>query len=151
MFPLEECESSAVKGKQFLNCMRQEDHAIPVRLDQLVPDLTLVDYGGSRIPFEELKLERVIGEGGAATVHYGLWKESPVAIKMLRITNSGDQLFFDDEENSFSKTFNEFRREVLVMSSLEHPNLVQLQGLCFDPLCIVTGKLCALGKNIKIS
>jgi hypothetical protein len=58
-----------------------------------------------------------IGEGGAATVHKGTWNNEFVALKLLTIRESSDDNnnLKIEEEDSFSKVFNEFRREVFIM------------------------------------
>mmetsp|Transcript_13456 Transcript_13456/g.18567 ORF Transcript_13456/g.18567 Transcript_13456/m.18567 type:complete len:864 (+) Transcript_13456:1-2592(+) len=139
LFLLDLCQTWAVSAdKQYVNCTKN-DIITPVRLDRLVPDLTMKDFSGSKIAWEELSVGDVIGEGGAATVYKGSWNNQPVAIKKLRVQMDDNKFAGPDEdEESFTKVFNEFRREVYVMSGLEHPNLVQLKGLCLDPLCIVT-------------
>jgi hypothetical protein len=111
LFSLEECETYAVTGKQFINCRQQG--LTPVSLDRLVPDLTLKDFDGSKISYAELEVGDPIGEGGAATVYQGKFRGKPVAIKKLNIM---EEVNNDDEvENAFSVTFQEFRREVAVM------------------------------------
>eukprot|EP01119_Soliformovum_irregulare_P016349 TRINITY_DN4710_c0_g2_i3.p1 TRINITY_DN4710_c0_g2~~TRINITY_DN4710_c0_g2_i3.p1 ORF type:complete len:1173 (+),score=432.27 TRINITY_DN4710_c0_g2_i3:488-3520(+) len=138
MFQLEECQTLAVTGKQYINC-RRIDTMTPVNLDRLVPDLTLKNLDLLKINYEDLKFQGILGEGGAAFVSKGEWNKQLVAIKKLKMredfSSPSDQ---DDQDESFSKIFNEFRREVFIMSGLEHPNLVNLKGLCMDPLCIVT-------------
>jgi len=97
------------------------------------------DFVGPKIPFEELKEEELLGEGGAAFVSKGEWEGKQVAIKKLKVPETASTLGFEDEEEeTFSNVFKEFRREISVMSGLEHPNLVNLIGVCLDPLCIVT-------------
>ncbi len=48
------------------------------------------------------------------------------------------------EENTTSDElvgkFAEFRREVLLMSGLQHENLVKLIGITTKPLCMITGE-----------
>jgi hypothetical protein len=55
LFPLDQCESFAVKGKQYINCKLSE-LMIPVRLESLVPDVTMKDFEVIKIPFEELTI-----------------------------------------------------------------------------------------------
>ena len=37
----------------------------------------------------------------------------------------------------FRKVFDEFRREAWLLSSLEHPNIVNFFGVVVDPLCLL--------------
>ncbi len=64
------CQTLAVTGKQYINC-RQQEVVTPVRLERLVPDLTMKDFGGMKIAWEELSTLEQIGEGGAAIVYKG--------------------------------------------------------------------------------
>ncbi|GAM18438.1 hypothetical protein SAMD00019534_016130 [Acytostelium subglobosum LB1] len=136
-FPLEVCENAAVKGITFLKCQNQ----FAVRTELLVPDLAMSNFTGSKIAYADLRVEDLIGEGGAALVYRGRWKGQTVAIKKLKTVGNaqpGPGGSIEINDISLSRAFNEFRRECWIMSSLEHPNIVQLKGLCLDPLCIVT-------------
>ncbi|KAF2071594.1 hypothetical protein CYY_007084 [Polysphondylium violaceum] len=135
-FPLEVCENAAVKGTGYLKCQGVYN----VRTDLLVPDLVMSNFTGAKIPFEELQMDGLIGEGGAALVYRAIWKGQVVAVKRLKtIENDNDpDCPIEINDISLSKAFKEFRRECWIMSDLEHPNIVQLRGLCLDPLCIVT-------------
>jgi serine/threonine protein kinase len=66
----------------------------------------------------------------------GKWNNSAVAVKKLRM--SKDEIIGTSfDEDTLSKAFAEFRREVWIMSSLSHPCIVQLIGLlCYSPLRI---------------
>ncbi|KAK5576072.1 hypothetical protein RB653_007210 [Dictyostelium firmibasis] len=133
-FPLDVCENAAVKGTGYLKCLTYDAN---VRTDLLVPDLVMSNFTGAKIPFDQLMIEEMIGEGGAALVYRARWQGQTVAVKKLKtIENLDGPVEINDI--SLSKAFNEFRRECWVMSELEHPNIVQLKGLCLDPLCIVT-------------
>lgn len=97
------CQTYAVTGKQHINC-NQNDIITPVKLDDLVPDLTMKDVNGSRINFSELEIEDILvcyylknyliilkkGEGGAAIVYKGKWRNELVAIKKLRFGTKED-------------------------------------------------------------
>ncbi|KAL9657689.1 hypothetical protein ABK040_005042 [Willaertia magna] len=64
------------------------------------------------IPVEEIKLERKIGEGGCGTVYSAKWGDNIVAIKTIRVSDDTEE----EEED--------FEREVSLLSSLRHPNIV---------------------------
>lgn len=59
-FPLELCESLAIQGKPFINCERDK-LITPVRLDRVVPDLTLKEYEGVKISYDELQIGKELG------------------------------------------------------------------------------------------
>ena len=67
---------------------------------------------------EDVKIVRLLKEGGFGSVHLGTFKGGQVAIKqMKRITRSG---------------MDRFRFECFLMKSLRHPNVVRLIGVCWD-------------------
>ncbi|CEG46602.1 tkl protein kinase [Plasmopara halstedii] len=79
------------------------------------------------IDFKELTICEVIGGGGVALVHRGIYHNNSVALKIL----------FDPRVDDVLKQ--EFMDELLVMSKLKHPNVVNLIGACLEPpkLCMV--------------
>jgi len=71
----------------------------------------------SQIPFNEIVLEKEIGEGSYGMVYVGRWKHSPVALKFCQK----------------SDVIDEFIREVKIMIQLPpHPNVVQMFGISFN-------------------
>mmetsp|Transcript_33003 Transcript_33003/g.82965 ORF Transcript_33003/g.82965 Transcript_33003/m.82965 type:complete len:2143 (+) Transcript_33003:102-6530(+) len=135
LFPLEECERAAIDGASTVKCRGVRD----VRLDLLVPDVVMSQIQNYNIPYTELVLDQVIGEGGFATVYKGRYNNEVVAIKQLKY-KKGEEMAIDGlmEETTELHAFAEFRREVWVMSGLRHSNIVLLSGFCLDPCCIVT-------------
>ncbi|KAG8050273.1 hypothetical protein GUJ93_ZPchr0009g1750 [Zizania palustris] len=80
------------------------------------------------IPWNELVLKEKIGAGSFGTVHRADWNGSDVAVKILM-----EQDFHPDH-------FREFMREVAIMKSLRHPNIVLFMGAVTEPpnLSIIT-------------
>lgn len=97
----------------------------PVRIDLLALDVTLNDQ--STIPYDQITLGDQLGEGSFARVFKGNWNGKVVAVKVI---NEG-------QEEETTEKFREFRREVMLMSGLQHPNIVSLRGICLKPLCLV--------------
>jgi serine/threonine protein kinase len=54
-----------------------------------------------------------------------------VAIKQIDLSSL-------EKGDDITAKFGEFRREVLLMSGLEHPNIVALKGICLKPFCMIT-------------
>ncbi|XP_022934740.1 serine/threonine-protein kinase CTR1-like [Cucurbita moschata] len=80
------------------------------------------------IPWNDLVLKERIGAGSFGTVHRADWHGSEVAVKILT------------EQDFHPERVNEFLREVAIMKSLRHPNIVLFMGAVTKPpnLSIVT-------------
>jgi serine/threonine protein kinase len=65
------------------------------------------------IPYFELRLEKVIGEGSMGTVYLGRWQEEPVAIKVWNGTLSSEK-----------KEIEQFIRETQILQHLNVPRYV---------------------------
>jgi kinase suppressor of Ras 2 len=80
------------------------------------------------IPFEELKLDKLIGVGRFGTVHRSNW-HGDVVVKVLK------ENFLDDEQ-----AIEAFKLEVAIFKNTRHDNLVLFMGACMKPpnLAIVT-------------
>ncbi|XP_074558843.1 serine/threonine-protein kinase CTR1-like isoform X2 [Curcuma longa] len=81
-----------------------------------------------KIPWSELVLKERIGAGSFGTVHRAEWDGSDVAVKILM------------EQDFHPECLREFLREVAIMKSLRHPNIVLFMGAVTEPpnLSIVT-------------
>ena len=82
------------------------------------------------IKFSELKLEEVIGIGGFGKVYKGIWRgRTEVAVKAAR----------QDLTDDISEVLAGVRQEAKLFWILDHPNIVQLKGVCLDQpnLCLV--------------
>uniref|UniRef100_A0A7S3D888 Uncharacterized protein n=1 Tax=Palpitomonas bilix TaxID=652834 RepID=A0A7S3D888_9EUKA len=80
------------------------------------------------IRYADLKFGDVLGEGAFSIVYEGEWLGRKVAIKKLK---DGDMT--DDGQKKFKK-------EITLLSRLEHANIVKYIGACFEPpnLCVIT-------------
>lgn len=82
------------------------------------------------IKFSELKLEEVIGIGGFGKVYKGIWKGiQEVAVKAAR----------QDLSDDINEVLASVRQEAKLFWLLDHPNIVQLKGVCLEEpnLCLV--------------
>ncbi|XP_014291871.2 ALK tyrosine kinase receptor, partial [Halyomorpha halys] len=92
------------------------------------------EFGGSaistkdlkEIPREQLRLVKALGQGAFGEVYQAFFRhrigdavEMPVAVKTL-------------PELSSAQAENDFLMEALIMSKLNHPNIVHFIGVCFD-------------------
>lgn len=80
------------------------------------------------IPFDELKMNEIIGTGRFGTVYRGYW-HGDVAVKVLNVN------YLKDE-----KTLEQFKNEVSTFRKTRHENLILFMGACMKPpkLAIVT-------------
>lgn len=86
----------------------------------------------------EMRRGGVLGFGAFGTVYKGVWvhegesNKIPVAIKVLR-------------ENAGINTSKEFLSEAYIMASVDHPNLLQLLGVCMTNQMMLVTQLMPLG------
>lgn len=92
-------------------------------------ELALEEYKITVIKNNELKLMEMINRGSSCLVFRGKWRGTEVAIKQ-----------FTAEYSTTGKDLKKFVKELKVLSTVRHPNLLLLMGICIDQgnLCIVT-------------
>ncbi|XP_040577391.1 tyrosine-protein kinase isoform X2 [Lepeophtheirus salmonis] len=98
---------------------------------QIVRDanIGLVAINRWELPRNEIEFGRKIGSGHFGTVHMGVWRGSvAVAIKALK------------SDSDLAKEMKAFFEEIRILQSINHPNLVQIYGVCTDnhPFLMIT-------------
>ena len=135
LFTLEECihQVTTGTGQPFVWCRGLRR----VRIDALAPDISFTDMRTKRVDFKDIQLSSVIGLGAFGKVYSGKWNDQLVAIKILE--NQKKEQFSELEEPDAEeyKRFNEFQREVWIMSCIKHQNLVQLKCICANPPAMI--------------
>ena len=69
--------------------------------------------------------------GASCSVYKGEYKRTPVAIKAMRESYTGQNIV------------QEFQREVSAMVTIRHPNLVLFMGACIEPSMMIISEFCA--------
>jgi len=82
------------------------------------------------VQLEELQFKEALGTGSSCTVYKGLYRRTPVAIKVMRGYLEPTAL-------------KEFKREVSAMVRLRHPNLVLFMGASTDKQLAIVSEYCA--------
>ncbi|KAL6634241.1 hypothetical protein ACP70R_026912 [Stipagrostis hirtigluma subsp. patula] len=122
-------KAGAQSGSQDEHVTMQRSFPEDTQLRKSSPfnDMSL-DIEDLTIPWSELVLKEKIGAGSFGTVHRADWNDSDVAVKILM------------EQDFHPERLREFLREVAIMKSLRHPNIVLLMGAVTQPpnLSIVT-------------
>jgi hypothetical protein len=109
-------EKFVSKGGLFVTVMNEK-----IRLDGVVPELVFAGVFEERsISEAEIEIQQEIGRGAYAIVYKGVYKSGDVAIKRLQMEQGLSS------KKSFSSLYAEFRREVYLMSRLQHENIVKL-------------------------
>ena len=86
------------------------------------------------IPYDELRglsdSRNRIGGGAFGSVFKGVWRGTPVAIKLL----TGIENHISDPNNEMvNKVLSAFVEEVSMLARLRHPNICLLLGVCVEP------------------
>ena len=121
-FTLEELEAAAAFGKTEIEFNAGKNDIIPIRIDSIAPDLVMADISEMLMTWDELKIEKKIGEGAFGKVYSAEYKGQRVAVKQIEV-----------EQNMKTEAYREFRREVALCSELQQPAIVSLRGVCLDP------------------
>ncbi|KYR01119.1 Kelch repeat-containing protein [Tieghemostelium lacteum] len=79
------------------------------------------------VAYPDIKIEKEIGKGHFSKVWRGTWKGKDVAVKKINII----------KEKGKEEIMNEFKSEVELLGTLQHPNLVTCYGYSLNPMCIV--------------
>jgi C-terminal of Roc, COR, domain/Protein tyrosine and serine/threonine kinase len=109
-FTYEQIERASKDGTWTIE--NHEEH-INVRIDSIAPDLALSLYEDLQIDMKDINITTELGKGKYGVVYKGTYQNiNEVVIKQL--TNN--------------QTFKLFRREVITMLTMNHPNLVNLIG-----------------------
>ena len=84
---------------------------------------------GSAEMVNQVTLYDQLGSGAFGTVYRADWCGRPVAVKVLQMTC----------RSASAREMDSFRREVEVLSSLKHPNIIQFLAACTVPpnICII--------------
>ena len=82
----------------------------------LLPPLTTL----TQIPWSDLKVGDLLGEGGYGTVHHGHWQNIEVAIKQLHLKKLTSSLLED------------FKQEAALMAKCRFPYVTELYGVCTE-------------------
>lgn len=95
-----------------------------------------VDIRPWQLPFDELRIVKVIGEGSFGRVYLAAWHETNVAVKVLL-----DNSITESQAATLSLSspiLQKLEAEGSLLASLRHPNIVNFMGVCTFPPAIVT-------------
>ena len=116
-------------------------HAQKVQPKKSIPksDPNPVPKSGNTIVIEkrwifnptDISIGPILGCGASCTVYRGLYKRTPVAVKVMREGYAGQNII------------QEFQREISAMVTLRHPNLVLFMGACIEPQMMIVSEFCA--------
>lgn len=93
------------------------------------------------VAFNDLQMERQIGEGSFGRVFLAKWNETLVAVKILTSVAPVDDTSALTLSNPILSSL---AKESNMMASLRHPNVVGFLGVCLEPPSIIT-EYCARG------
>lgn len=104
-----------------------------------------------QVAYNDLRLEKQIGEGSFGKVYLARWRETIVAVKVLSnpdIAAWSTPPHTEEEAavraEAMTTMLESLEKEAAMMASLRHPNVVMYLGICLEPPCVVT-EYCARG------
>jgi hypothetical protein len=111
-----------------------------------------LDSGGTWRTFlsraDEVVLGDAIGQGGYASVHAGTWRGTQVAVKVfdvrMQLRLGGGSTATSSNQTLHSDT-SSYGREVELLSSLRHPNILAIYALVERPRAMLVMELGAAG------
>jgi serine/threonine protein kinase/GTPase SAR1 family protein len=142
LFSKEECLESSAHGSHYLQCQADPEDNHLVTMETIAPDIAMSDFEGKRIDLErEVVVGKELGQGAYGTVHLGVYNKEQVAIKKLITEGKPEEMARD--------IYNEFRKEVWIMSGLQHPCIVNLKGYSLTPCLAMVMELIPHGDLYK--
>ncbi|GAB6033061.1 hypothetical protein CHUAL_012677 [Chamberlinius hualienensis] len=171
-FMTEDCILTAYEER----CMKCPVHGV-IPLEQIAPDMIFMDLGERRlIRPDSIRRGKLLGRGAFGFVFQATVKSRAcsmdinVAMKMLQPVDPGygarqsatiafkaaQSKWHRDPMQYASKAYCTARQELSILSTLRHPNIVPLVGICTHPLSLVLelapqGSLDVMLKNYRRS
>eukprot|EP01090_Pellita_catalonica_P014829 TRINITY_DN3870_c0_g2_i1.p1 TRINITY_DN3870_c0_g2~~TRINITY_DN3870_c0_g2_i1.p1 ORF type:complete len:639 (-),score=66.20 TRINITY_DN3870_c0_g2_i1:20-1936(-) len=101
------------------------------------------------IPFRDLELSSELEDCGGGTVYRAKWRNCNVAVKAISVEDVSSESFAQSEQNENRRELQGklLLREVEILSSMRHPNVVTFFGAAISRklgVCLVT-ELCSRG------
>ena len=104
-----------------------------------------------QLNFQDITVERPIGEGSWGRVYKGSWNQTEVAVKILLDSNTGDEANVTQSAlmAPTSPVMARLDQEASIMTTLHHPNIVQFLGVTVFPAALVT-EFCSRGSLTSV-
>eukprot|EP01094_Clydonella_sp_ATCC50884_P001983 TRINITY_DN1151_c0_g1_i3.p1 TRINITY_DN1151_c0_g1~~TRINITY_DN1151_c0_g1_i3.p1 ORF type:complete len:2019 (-),score=883.98 TRINITY_DN1151_c0_g1_i3:250-6306(-) len=123
VFTYEDLVDAVLQDESTVQCWRRAK-CVNVALSSMVPDLMLRVQQKHRLPAHAIKVfPRKVAEGAYGDLYKGVMEGGVVAVKILKECDMKQQ-------QERVALLEEFRREVSLMTSVTHRNLVNLKGFC---------------------
>ncbi len=126
-FDIKDCVGAVLRGNDGLLCT---GHV--VKLDLFDDDITFRRIG----MLSDVHLDdEPFAEGGFGKIYKGRWQDTVVVAKVLKPEKTMDAM--------------DLQKEITIMASLDHPNIVKLHGVALSPFCMVV-EFCKCG-DLKVA
>jgi len=100
---------------------------------------TLIDEGPTEswlMKHSEIEFTKELGMGTSGRVFKGFFRQNKVAVKVFRAVDSED--------------LEEFKKEFLIMSIINSPNIIHFFGACLEPKICMVMEYCRRGSLTKV-
>ena len=108
-----------------------------ISLEDIVPDIYLLDLGVSILEEHDLKISTTMKEGGFGTVFKADISGETVALKSLLEKHIDETASKEELKYVVLENIADFRREIATMARLQHPCIVKLKSVFMQKLWFV--------------
>eukprot|EP01102_Stenamoeba_stenopodia_P021596 TRINITY_DN8749_c0_g1_i1.p1 TRINITY_DN8749_c0_g1~~TRINITY_DN8749_c0_g1_i1.p1 ORF type:complete len:603 (-),score=90.00 TRINITY_DN8749_c0_g1_i1:135-1700(-) len=136
-FTLADLETVAMNGLATIFCPRDERQQ-PLSLVTIAPDVAIAIIGDSddikQLDFSDIEIGDRLGAGSFSVVFKGTAQGRIYAVK--RFTVPTDWMFSTPQTGQ-TDLFQAFRKELRMISGINHQNIVRVEAFCLKPLAIL--------------
>jgi leucine-rich repeat kinase 2 len=143
-FPIKQLQKESINNDE-VTC---PVHNGPVSLKLLSPDIIISDLGSKYhilrkdIQMDENSPSSLLGKGGFGEVYKAIYDNRTVAVK----------LFYPHMAEMHNTTPNQLiRQEISILSQLDHPYIIRLEGVCLRPKPMMILEFAGLGSLTSFS
>eukprot|EP01125_Pyxidicula_operculata_P004902 TRINITY_DN1814_c0_g1_i1.p1 TRINITY_DN1814_c0_g1~~TRINITY_DN1814_c0_g1_i1.p1 ORF type:complete len:2509 (+),score=641.73 TRINITY_DN1814_c0_g1_i1:27-7553(+) len=111
-------------------------HNYTITLSDVAPDVALPEFTGARVVYSQIKIDKLLGTGGFAKVYL-----TDISQNSSLTDKYATKVLIDKTKPLHVR---DFKHEIRLQGTLDHPNIVKIYAICYEPLSSIT-ELCPHG------